>query len=56
MKQEGKLEERIIEQPPRAVQFAFFGFGLAMVALGLLLLVGFGDTLAGPRPCTHALS
>lgn len=40
MKEEGRLEERIIEQPPRAVQFAFFGFGLAMVGLGLILLVG----------------
>jgi cytochrome b subunit of formate dehydrogenase len=40
MREEGKLQERIIEQPPKAVQFAFFGFGLAMVALGLLLLVG----------------
>ncbi|MBT8439114.1 MAG: cytochrome b/b6 domain-containing protein [Gammaproteobacteria bacterium] len=40
MREEGKLEERIIKQPPKAVQFAFFGFGLAMVALGLLLLVG----------------
>lgn len=37
---EGKLEERIINQPPRAVQIAFFGFGLAMVAVGLLLLLG----------------
>lgn len=40
MRAEGKLEERIIEQPPRAVQIAFFSFGLTMVALGLLLLLG----------------
>lgn len=40
MRAEGKLEERIITQPPRAVQIAFFSFGLAMVALGLLLLLG----------------
>ena len=40
MRAEGKLEERIITQPPRAVQIAFFGFGLAMVTLGLLLLLG----------------
>lgn len=40
MRAEGKFEERIISQPPRAVQIAFFGFGLAMVALGLLLLLG----------------
>ncbi len=40
MRAEGKLEQRMIVQPPRAVQMAFFGFGLAMVALGVLLLVG----------------
>jgi len=40
MRAEGKLEERIISQPPRAIQIAFFSFGLAMVALGLLLLLG----------------
>ncbi|KHF25829.1 hypothetical protein JV46_13230 [Solemya velum gill symbiont] len=40
MRAEGKLEERIVTQPPRAVQIAFFGFGLSMVALGLLLLLG----------------
>ncbi len=40
MRKEGRLEECIIQQPTKAVQFAFFGFGLAMVALGLLLLVG----------------
>ncbi len=40
MRAEGKLEERIITQPPRAVQIAFFGFGLSMVGLGLLLLLG----------------
>jgi len=40
MKAEGNLEERIIIQPPKAVQIAFFGFGLSMVSLGLLLLLG----------------
>ena len=40
MQAEGRLEERIIDQPPRTVQMAFFGFGLAMVALGVLLLLG----------------
>ena len=40
MRTTGQLEERIVVQPPRAVQFAFFGFGLGMVALGLLLLLG----------------
>ena len=40
MRAEGKLEEHLITQPPRAVQIAFFSFGLAMVGLGLLLLVG----------------
>jgi len=40
MQAEGKLEERIITQPPRVVQIAFFSFGLAMVILGLLLLLG----------------
>jgi cytochrome b subunit of formate dehydrogenase len=40
MRAKGKLEERIISQPPRAVQIAFFGFGLAMVALGVFLLLG----------------
>ncbi|MBW9261562.1 MAG: cytochrome b/b6 domain-containing protein [Candidatus Thiodiazotropha sp. (ex. Lucinisca nassula)] len=40
LQQEGNLQQRIITQPPRAVQIAFFGFGLSMVALGLLLLLG----------------
>ncbi|ODC01930.1 hypothetical protein A3197_01020 [Candidatus Thiodiazotropha endoloripes] len=40
MQNEGNLQQRIITQPPRAVQIAFFGFGLSMVALGLLLLLG----------------
>lgn len=40
MQAEGRLEERIITQPPRAVQIAFFSFGLSMVCLGLLLLLG----------------
>ncbi|MCG7899629.1 MAG: cytochrome b/b6 domain-containing protein [Candidatus Thiodiazotropha weberae] len=40
MQNEGNLQQRVITQPPRAVQIAFFGFGLSMVALGLLLLLG----------------
>jgi cytochrome b subunit of formate dehydrogenase len=40
MRAEGNLEDHLTVQPPRVVQFAFFGFGLAMVGLGLLLLLG----------------
>jgi len=37
---EGRLDELTIQQPPRAVQMVYFTFGFAMVALGVVLLVG----------------
>ncbi len=38
MRREGTLENRITKQPPRAVQAAFFGFGISMILLGVFLL------------------
>ncbi len=37
---DGRVDELIVEQPPRAVQAVYFLFGVAMVALGVFLLIG----------------
>ena len=39
LKQEGRLESRLVTPPPVLVRIAYFGFGYAIILLGLFLLV-----------------
>lgn len=38
LRETNTLEDHMASQPPRWVQAGFFGFGIAMIALGLALL------------------
>lgn len=38
LQSQGKLNDHLTTQPPKLVQFAYFGFGVSMVALGLFLM------------------